>query len=105
MLKYKLIAEVLRQWKADPEERALGEYILHLMGWTLEDVNKRTVPEITDELTRFAEGKISKEEVVQEVQETNETQEENEVLEVSAPVFEDEILSSKKPVGRKRQTA
>ena len=43
----RLVAEVLKRWRSDPEERALGEYVLKLTGLNLADCQKMTVPDLT----------------------------------------------------------
>ena len=60
-LKYRLIAEVLRQWKQDAEERALGEFVLFVMNWDLADIARMTVPEIIDEIKKYEKDKNEKE--------------------------------------------
>lgn len=49
-MKIKLIAEVLRTWRQDPEERALGEYILAIIGKDQNWVSRTSVEEICGRL-------------------------------------------------------
>jgi hypothetical protein len=61
----KLVAEVLKRWRANSEERALGDYILKLTKLNLADCQKLTVPD----LTKLLQAKINEaveEEPIQE---------------------------------------
>lgn len=49
-MNYRLVSEVIRYWRADPEERALAEAVLELLGLNRQDLEKKTVQEIENEL-------------------------------------------------------
>lgn len=76
-IKHKLIAEVIKQWRSDSEERALAEAILYMTGLHLTDLQKMSTAEVTNVLTevirRPEEEKRNKEEytTTQEVQNSN----------------------------------
>lgn len=50
-VKYKLIAEVIKLWRSDSEERALAEAILYMTGLHLTDMQKLSTQELTNVLT------------------------------------------------------
>lgn len=76
-IKHKLIAEVIKQWRSDSEERALAEAILYMTGLHLTDLQKMSTAEVTNVLTevirRPEEEKRNKEEytTTQEAQTSN----------------------------------
>lgn len=49
-VKYKLIAEVIKLWRSDSEERALAEAILYMTGLHLTDMQKLSTQELTNVL-------------------------------------------------------
>lgn len=49
-VKYKLIAEVIKLWRSDSEERALAEAILYLTGLDLQSLQKLDVREVENVL-------------------------------------------------------
>lgn len=51
-VKYKLIAEVIKLWRSDSEERALAEAILYMTGLHLTDMQKLSTQELTNVLTQ-----------------------------------------------------
>lgn len=81
-IKHKLIAEVIKQWRSDSEERALAEAILYMTGLHLTDLQKMSTAEVTNVLTeviRRPEEKGCKQQ--EETQESKETNEEEGLLE------------------------
>ncbi len=60
-IQYRLIAEVMKHWRSDSEERALAKAILYMTGLNLEELQKLSVQEVTDilvEVIRRPESKI-----------------------------------------------
>lgn len=51
-VKYKLIAEIIKLWRSDSEERALAEAILYMTGLHLTDMQKLSIQELTNVLTQ-----------------------------------------------------
>jgi hypothetical protein len=49
-VKYRLIAEVIKQWRSNSEERALAEAILYMTGLHLTDLQKLSLQEVTNVL-------------------------------------------------------
>ena len=47
-VKYKLVAEVMKHWRSNPEERALAEAILYMTDLNLTELQKLTVQEVTN---------------------------------------------------------
>jgi len=50
----RLVAETIKRWRSDPEERALGEYILSLGNISLADAHSLTVAQLTEFLENLA---------------------------------------------------
>lgn len=93
---------MLRQWKQDAEERALGECLLHLLGLSRDDVDKLYVPELSDEIRsrveRFDSNRCTEVEVRQEVTENKEIESIEVGSEKEEQELQAEVLTHKEPV-------
>lgn len=104
--KYRLIAQVLRRWRADPEERVLGEFILELLEIDRPFIERHNVDEIRDELIRRSTKQVQQEEVKAEAS-TEDANEWNaakeDVVQVLTPVKINKFanLPPRQPRGRK----
>jgi uncharacterized UBP type Zn finger protein len=58
-VKFRLVAEVLRFWRQDAEERDLGEFILNLLELSPEDVSKMELKEIEDVLKSYKDKRFN----------------------------------------------
>lgn len=94
-IKYRLIAEVIKLWRAAPEERALAEALLYMTGLELEEAQKMSVPELADVLSQ----------VIRRPEEKGRRQEEDQGKEPEAElqnqeveeIFEEETLTQSEP--------
>ena len=54
-INYRLVADVIKFWRQDTEERALGAYILSCLGISLGNAQAFSLVELTDVLRNYAE--------------------------------------------------
>lgn len=76
-VKYRLIAEVLKLWRADPEERALAEALLYMTGLHLTDLHKMTLQEVENvlrQVIRRPEKEVQEQQYSEEVLQKKEGQ-------------------------------
>lgn len=93
-IKFGLVASTIKYWKSDSEQRAMGEFILHLTGLTLEDVNRLTLQELADEFSRRSEkqGCQCQKQATQGDKKEQESNQEQAVQEVVQEVLTPEVL-------------
>ena len=77
-IKHKLIAEVIKQWRSDSEERALAEAILYMTGLHLTDLQKMSTAEVTNVLTEVIRRPEEQRQIKQENKEESSTQDQQE---------------------------
>jgi len=94
-IKYRLIAEVIKLWRAAPEERALTEALLYMTGLELEEAQKMPVPELADVLSKVIRRSETKAESEQESE--TEAQEQKEEVELPTVENEEEVDQEKTP--------
>ena len=61
-VKYRLLAEIIKQWRSDSEERALAEAILYMTGLHLTELQKMSTEEVTNVLIEVIRRPEEKEE-------------------------------------------
>ena len=61
-IKHKLIAQIIKQWRSDSEERALAEAILYMTGLHLTELQKMSTEEVTNVLIEVIRRPEEKEE-------------------------------------------
>ena len=96
-VKYKLIAEVIKLWRSDSEERALAEAILYMTGLHLTDMQKLSTQELTNVLTQVIrrpeekgiQGEVTAALVKQEEQQKESKGEELSQVESQDPYLDD----------------
>lgn len=109
-VKHRLIAEVIKLWRSDSEERALAEAILYMTGLHLTDLQKMSVQEVENvliDVIRRPEEKANKEEIrkQQEQRSPTSTQEENEEKNLLEDETSSHDLGSGKPFQVKEMSA
>lgn len=88
----KLVAEVIKRWRSDPEERALGEYILEFTKLSLSAAQSMTVEELTAYLNGVLEPQVQ-----QLSQPTLESNTQSEIQQESQEQTPEETLSPELP--------
>ena len=90
-VKYKLVAEVMKHWRSNPEERALAEAILYMTDLNLTELQKLTVQEVTNILVDTIKRPERK--AQQNQDKSAQVQEQKEELQKENPAEEDGLLN------------